>query len=184
MVAFANLKLKESDQQEFDTKGNELGDFDKERMQLVSLEINSNFFYKVEANYQCNPKKFQLLQSGGKLLGQLQKIPTASAKWRQLPGQFQKIPERWKGVSRSANAIDFIQKKSMAIITIILFLLSRPIPSQLPVGSQATACSNVVRQLDVSFNDTEAYKLQYDPSLTKGQKTSIALLNEPDTYCR
>jgi len=36
--AFANLKLKESCQWGFDTRRNELGEFDKEKMQLMSLE--------------------------------------------------------------------------------------------------------------------------------------------------
>jgi len=38
IVAFTNLKLKEIEWWKFDTRGNELGDFDKERMQPVSLK--------------------------------------------------------------------------------------------------------------------------------------------------
>ncbi len=62
IVAFTNLKLKEIDWWEFDTRGSEPGDFDKREDATSALgKKNLALFYKEEVNYIWQLKKLSKL---------------------------------------------------------------------------------------------------------------------------
>jgi len=58
--------LKESSWWECNTRRNELGDFDKERMQLMPMD-KSQLLLQIEDNFRGNFEKFQMLQQTKKI---------------------------------------------------------------------------------------------------------------------